>query len=92
MRVAVLLVLACALALLPSHDARAQGTFGERIIAYGIDVTVERDVLLRRDELRLTEALGHGRSQGAGMRADPVAVVAPRLGALHDAERVEVAV
>jgi len=49
-RVAVLVILTCALALLPSRATQAQGTFGERIIAYGIDVTVERDGLLRIDE------------------------------------------
>lgn len=45
-RVAVLVLFTCALALLPVRDARAQA-FGERIIAYGIDVTIERDGLLR---------------------------------------------
>ena len=46
MRAALLVLFACTLALLPARESRAQ-TFGERIIAYGIDVTVEHDGLLR---------------------------------------------
>lgn len=42
----VLILLAGAFTLLPLRDARAQAA-GERIVAYGIDVTVERDGLLR---------------------------------------------